>query len=449
MSDPVAIIGAGPAGLAAAQALASRGIACAVFDDSERPGGQYLRQLPVGWIRSPLLPRDRRMAALPDAVTHPLVSYHPDTTVWAFPEPKAVAYAGPVDSGRLRASAIIIAAGAQDRPCPLPGWTLPGVITAGGCLNQIKGQGLTPEGDVVIAGNGPLVLLTAAALLRAGARVRAVVEAGTPSRAALRTLHDLLACPEVIVQGIAYYAALFRAGVSVCEGWTVVRAEGTDRVERVVVAPLDEAGRPVAGRGLTVDASCLVVGYGLQPNTELTRLAGCAHTYVSERGGWVPVRTASLETSVTGLYAIGEAGGIGGADIARAEGKFVGETIAHRLGRGVAPSPRRLHRLERVRLALERLFALSAPLDLADPETLICRCEEITRAELLIAARADPDLVRIKVETRLSMGRCQGRNCLAPASAIVAAVHGRDVRTMAWPRMRPPARPIPVASLLT
>jgi NADPH-dependent 2,4-dienoyl-CoA reductase/sulfur reductase-like enzyme len=438
----VAIIGAGPAGLAAAQALADRGVRCVLFDDNLQAGGQYLRQLPPGFTRPRALPHDRQAARLLGVTRHELVDFRPETTVWAFPAPGTVAFAGTRASGRERVDAIVIAAGAQDRPYPFPGWTLPGVITAGGCLNLIKGQGRVPAGPVVVAGNGPLVLLTAASLLRAGARVVAVAEAGRPSARTASALPGLLAGPRLLAKGLAYRADLLRRGVKVLEGWTVARAEGETTVQHVALAPIGGA----AGRML--DASCLVIGYGLQPSTELTRMAGCAHAFQPGRGGWVPVRTAALETSVAALFAVGECAGIGGGEWAMAEGAFVGETVAHRLGFGAAPG-KRSHKLHRFRAALDRLYAAALPVA-ATPDTVLCRCEEVTAAEVEAAVRrVGPDLEQVKAATRVSMGRCQGRNCLAPVADILARAAGCGADGIAWPRMRPPARHVPIAALLS
>jgi NADPH-dependent 2,4-dienoyl-CoA reductase/sulfur reductase-like enzyme len=447
MTDPVVIVGAGPAGLAAARTLAARGIACVVLDDNARPGGQYLRQPPPG-VAAPRL--DPRGASLFAALDHALVEYRPGVTVWAAPAPLTLAYAGAGGSGRVRARAIVLATGAQDRPCPFPGWTLPGVIAAGGCLNLVKGQGMVPTGAVVVAGNGPLVLLTAAVLLRLGVRVRAVAEAARPTRRPGAALACAAAGPGVFARGIAYRARLLRAGVPYLEGTAILRAEGGDEVASVTLARVGPDGRPLAETARAFPADWLVTGYGLQPATELSRLLGCREVFSPSRGGWVPSRSPVLETSVAHVFAVGEAGGIGGADAAFAEGAFVARTIAARLGAGRAPRPSALRRVDRARKSLAALYALPAPIDLADRETIICRCEEITAATLDAAARrCDGDLGRIKTETRLSMGRCQGRNCLAPAAAIVASACGTGPESLPWPRARPPARPVPLDALLT
>lgn len=184
---PVIVIGAGPAGLACAQELVAGNRRVVLIDDNIQPGGQYFRQLPPGYSTAPRarLMRDKaRYDDLARVLDSPLLTHLPRTTAWSFPQPGTVAHAGPLGSGRIAGSAVVIATGAQERSMPFPGWTLPGVISAGGCLNLAKAHGLVPEGRVVVAGNGPLVLVAAATMAAAGARVTTVAEAQQSRRLA-------------------------------------------------------------------------------------------------------------------------------------------------------------------------------------------------------------------------------------------------------------------------
>lgn len=450
----VAIIGAGPAGLAAASALVGGGVACAVFDDNPQAGGQYFRQLPPGLAptgRDPV-PRDARAHGSLEVLSHPLVTHHAGTTVWSVPEPLTLAYAGPRGSGRFQANAIVVAAGAHDRPCPFPGWTLPGVISAGGCLNLLKGQALLPGRRVAVIGNGPLLLVAAHSLTKAGAEVVLVAEAVLATRQSARALGGLLAAPGLLAKGLSYRAALRLSGAVYREGWVAAEAQGDDRVEAVTVARLGAEGRPDRSDTLRIDVDALVVGYGLMPSGELARMLGCRHRYDRDRGGWLVERSDSLETDIPGVHVVGDAAGIGGAEIALAEGELVGAVLADRLGRGsTAPGGvrRKLARLERFRVALEAVYRLPHALDLATPDTIVCRCEDVTKERIAERARSGSGLAAIKVETRASMGRCQGRNCLSAIATIVAEAGSVPEAEVAWPRMRPPVRPVPIEALLS
>lgn len=449
----VAIIGAGPAGLAAASSLVRRGIACTVFDDNIQAGGQYFRQLPPGLHprSADPVPRDPRARDTIDVLAHPLVTYRPRTTVWSMPDEATLAYAGPTDGGRLRAAAIVIAAGAHDRPCPFPGWTLPGVISAGGCLNLLKGQGMLPGRRVAVVGNGPLVLVAAYSLHKAGANLVLVTEAARTTRKAHRAARGMLSAPRLAGKGLLYRAGILASRAVYREGWVAAEAHGTDRVEALTAARLRNDGTPDPTDTFRVEVDAVVVGYGLAPSGEFARMLGCAHRFDADRGGWIVKRSDDFETDVSGVYVVGDAAGIGGAEIALAEGDLLGAILARRIA-GLASDEarlrRRLGRLERFRTALEQAFSVGRPLDLTRAETVVCRCEDVTRASLVEAGQSF-DLSWAKVATRLSMGRCQGRNCLASAARILAATTGRPEADVGWPRMRPPVRPVPIQALLS
>ena len=451
----VLLIGAGPAGLAAAATLVQAGIAVTIVDDNDQAGGQYFRQLPAAFRVMPdaRLARDQHRALAALAVLdHPLVTFMPGTTIWSMPAQRVFSFSREGSSGRLRARAVILATGAHDRPTPFPGWTLPGVVSAGGCLNLVKGQGMVPGRRVAIVGNGPLLLVAAYSLLRAGVEVVAVAEAATAA-GLLRQTPRLLLSPRLLALGVGYRAAMLRAGVPLMNGHAVVVATGEQRVERIVIAPLDAHQVPRHERARTFAVDALITGYGLTPSTEIARMIGCTMRNEPLLGGWVPERSAALETSIEGIYAAGDGAGIGGVELAVVEGRLAGSAVAARLGRPIpgtlAGAVRQLRRLDRFRLALSAAYALPEPVALATDETTICRCEDITQGEIRKAARdCDGNLGRIKSSIRLSMGRCQGRNCLVPAATIVASECRVSLDSVRLPRMRPPARPIPIGSLL-
>jgi hypothetical protein len=335
-------------------------------------------------------------------------------------------------------------------------------MTAGAVQNLIKGQRVVPGSRAAVVGNGPLLLVVAAGLVRAGVCIETVSEAAPVHGRVWAQAARLAAAPSILRLGASYRAILLRAGVPYRTGETVVAAEGDGEVRAVTLAPIDAAGRPERARARRVEVDTLVVGFGLAPSVELTSLLGCAHAFDPLRGGWLPVRSPALETSVPGVFAAGDGAGIGGVELALVEGRLAGLGAALRLGRakpGRAEARRRSlvacrARLDRFRAGLERVFAPPASyLDILTEDTIVCRCEEVTWGEL--GARLAEDhgatatvMVRLKAATRAGMGRCQGRNCLATLAAIVARAQGLAVGELAWPRVRPPARPIPLGDLL-
>ena len=455
----LAIVGAGPAGLAAAAEAARYGVSVALLDESLRPGGQYFRQGPATRGR-PFLESRReaeRAHTLFSITAHPRVVFLPGALVWAAPEHKTLAFTQGGGANRLRAEAIVVAAGATDRAVPFPGWTLPGVIAAGGAQNLIKSQGVLPGRRAVVAGAGPLVLVVADSLRRAGVTVVEVLQAAPASRI-VPALPNLAAVPALLRRGLAYQFALARARIPLRWGWTVIEARGDGEVSEAVVAPIDRDGRVDRAQARAIRVDTVVVGFGLTPATELPRLLGCAHEWNPERGGWIPSRSADLETSVSGVFVAGDGAGIAGVEAALLEGQLSGLIAAARLGRcpraEATARGRRLRdglaRLARFRAGIEALYA-SPPdfLSLLDPETIVCRCEEVTARQLREGlARGLTSIDALKGATRITMGLCQGRNCLRTLVDLVARERRCEPADLAYPQTRPPARPVRLGDLL-
>ena len=455
----LAIVGAGPAGLAAATSALAGGLSVTLLDDNATPGGQYFRQPPPALRRAVSVPHDaehRRAEALFRALGHPRLRYLPGATVWDAPESRVLAFARGVESGRVRAEAVVLATGAVERPVPFPGWTLPGVLTAGGVQNLIKGQRILPGRRFLVAGNGPLLLVVAHSILAAGGTVVQVVESASFARAWHR-LPALLVAPDLLRRGLAYRLALRRADVPLRDGHTIVEVRGGNEVTEALVAPIDPDGRVDRAQLTRVAVDTVVAGFGLTPSVELPRLLGVRHRWDVARGGLVPERSADFET-VPGVFVVGDGAGIGGAEVALAEGRLVGLLAVARLGRGEGPRVAeeirslraRLARLHRVRDAIAALWAPPRTFAaLLTPDTVVCRCEDVTAGEVArLADESDGGVDVVKATSRVTMGRCQGRNCLVTVAEIVARARGVPPADLELPRARPPARPIPLGDLL-
>ncbi|MFG3151873.1 NAD(P)/FAD-dependent oxidoreductase [Streptomyces sp. NPDC048219] len=447
MRTELAVIGAGPAGLAAALAASARGVHVTVVDGAAEPGGQFYRQPApaLGARRARALHHGwRTWERLRDGLAASDVGVLTEHQVW-FVERRSGAFTvhalrGPGDDEpvAVHADAVLLATGGHEYVLPFPGWTLPGVLTAGGAQAMLKGALVVPGRTAVVAGTGPLLLPVAAGLAAAGVRVAALVESAAPGHVARHARALAGRLPE----GAGYAARLLRHRVRTLTRHTVVRAHGDDRLTGVTVAALDAGGhtRPGTERHLTCDT--LAVGHGMLPHTDLADGLGCRLDGTS-----VAVDTEQ-RTSVPGVWAAGEATGIGGAGLALAEGHIAGRSIAARL-RGTGPDPAGRAPAARTREALRTSAAALAAAfppparwtDRVTDDTVVCRCEEVTAGAVREAAGGlgAGDVRTVKLLTRAGMGWCQGRMC-APA---VAGLTG----CAPAPSRRPFARPVPLGVL--
>ncbi|MEU4114712.1 NAD(P)/FAD-dependent oxidoreductase [Kitasatospora sp. NPDC028055] len=439
----LAVVGAGPAGLAAAVTAADLGLRCVLLDGAGRPGGQYYRHPAPGLgARRP----DRLhhhwsvyagLAARLEA--HPRAEFRGGHQVWAL-ERTADGFAlhitrGPqaADRTTLRAGAVLLATGAYERQLPFPGWTLPGVVTAGGAQAMLKAGLVLPGRRIVVAGSGPLLLAAASSLVAAGAEVPAVVEASDYLGYARRP-GVLAAVPAKLVEGAGHGGALLRHRVRLRPRSAVVEAHGTDRVTAVTVARLDADWRPLPGTERRIACDALAVGHGLLPQIDLATELG-ADTATGPDGAVALRVDARLRTSVPGLWSAGETNGVGGADLALAEGELAAHAVA-----GVRPGRALLGRRARLREFAALMAAAHRPgpgwTGWLRPDTDVCRCEEVpvARIEEAVEELGAGDPRTVKLLTRAGMGWCQGRMC-GPAVACLsgAAEPGADRRPMACP----------------
>jgi len=445
----VVIVGAGPAGIAAAAALRDGTAEITIVDEAGQPGGQVHRMPAPGLaldmhrvLRAGHAAYQRFHATVGSLAGR--VRFRYDTLAWNVHGGELhLAGDGRLDS--LRYDALILAAGATDRVMPAPGWTLPGVFTLGAAQVLLKSQGCLLGGAVVFCGSSPLLYLAALQYLRMGGRVAAVIDS-TPFPAKFRAIPGMLEAPDLLAKGLLYLAQLRQRGVALMHGAAIEAMEGDQRVTAVRVRRAD-------GTSHRITCDAVAYGHGLRAETQLAELAGCALRYDPVHRQYLPVIDADGRAGQA-IYLAGDGCAIGGAEAAAISGTLAGLAAARDLGLAV-PQPdtatrhRRLARLHRFQHAAAGAFAW--PWDdaasLAD-DVIVCRCENVRAGEIRQSLRRPigvAELNRVKAATRCGMGRCQGRMCGPAAAELTAAMLGRTQAPLDRLRMQPPVKPFPIA----
>jgi len=448
----VLVVGAGPAGLAAACAVREAGADVIVVDERPSPGGQYFKPLAASqaFVGAPADRQYMNGLALTERARRLGVALWQGVSVWgAFPGLELAADVAGRGAVVFRLRRLVLATGAHEWVRPVPGWTLPGVMTTGAAQTLLRAYRVAPGRRVLVGGCGPLNLQVAAELAAAGVQVAACIEeapaAGFGRGHARALARALAADPGLVAQGLRHHATLLRAGVPVLHGATVVRVLGDGQATGVEVAPLCRDGPT---RHFEADAICL--NHGFLPNAELALQLG-ARARHDAKGAALVERDGEGRLSIPGVFVAGDGAGLGGARAALAEGEIAGRAAAAELGFQAgsdATARRSLARHRRFQAALWQVFTPAGEPPTPTPETVLCRCEGITFGAFAEArAQAESEggaatLPEIKRRTRLGMGPCQGRYCLASAHRHCGEPIAGEV-----PRSRPPSRPVSTGAL--
>lgn len=475
MKTELAIIGAGPAGMAAAEIAVDCGVDVTVIDEQPAPGGQIYRQPPDEFDVSDWL--EGRTYAVGKALLRRVqdddrIRWNTGSTVSSIlSAAEAVGEGrfrliidGPEGIRQLAAESVLIAPGCYDMPVLFPGWNLPGVMAAGGIQVFVKSQRFVPGERFLFVGSHPLQLVVADQLVQAGADVAGVLFAQSRRRAL-----KLLRFPAIVWRGrskllqtAAILSRLRRARVPVHFRETLLRANGSDCVDSVTVASVgpDGVADPAQSRDIACDR--LGICFGFLASSELARQAGTATRWDASRGGWIVTHDEWMQTSVPGLAVAGEITSVAGAEVAAEEGRLAAIGCALHLGR--------IDRLHADRLAGEPRSALASLnpfahllselswagdrcLDqwISDASINLCKCEEVTVGAFAEQLRCNPDITSAsaaKLLTRVGMGPCQGRYCHFAVTRLVARLSGEPEAAAGSFTARFPSKPLGISALV-
>jgi NADPH-dependent 2,4-dienoyl-CoA reductase/sulfur reductase-like enzyme len=445
-SYDLVIVGGGPAGLAAAALAARAGVQTVLFDENPGVGGQIYRAITSTPVRNRAVLGDDYWAgaALANEAKASGATIVNGATVWSLDPNRLVGISIAGQARLIQARRVIIATGSLERPFPIPGWTLPGVMTAGAAQTALKAQGLVPTGKTVMAGAGPLLWLLAAQLLRAGTKIEAVLE--TAPR--INWLRAMMHAPDFALspywsKGLALLREV-KAKVPVIRV-DRIEAHGKDKLGEVVF------GTSAGERRMKVDL--LLLHQGVVPNVNLALAAGVAHRWNGRQLCFEPVVDADFGTSAPGIAVAGDGAGIAGGTAAAERGRIAALAAVQALKPGatvpnVQTIRQKLAREEMGRAFLDTLYQPAPAFRRPTGDTIVCRCEEVTAQQV----RDTADLGcegpnQMKAFLRCGMGPCQGRLCGLTVTELIADQRQSTPEAVGYYRLRPPVKPITLGEL--
>jgi thioredoxin reductase len=451
----LAIIGDGPAGMAAAINAEKHGLSVLIMGEQHNPGGQIYRNIEkIDSDIEKILGSDySKGKSLIKEFRKANVNYLHGTEVSHLQAESGfvVSYISDGDARQIRANRIIIATGARERAVAIPGWTLPGVMAATAADILLKSNRIIPEGDTVLAGSGPLLLLVATHLISAGATIQAILDT-TPFS---NYLYSLMHFPKALLafktlnKGLQMQQQIRKSSVPVYRNVKKLAALGRDSIEYVRFQ--------CAGRTQQLKTNTLFLHNGLVPDTQMTLLLDCEHEWYDMQRYWKPAVDKWGNTSVNGVGIAGDAAGIAGANVAEISGYLAGLEAAYALKMiseqerdlKAKPLQKRLIQETQIRPFLDTLYKPNSDLLVPrDPNTIVCRCEEVTVDQIrksLDDGLLDPN--QIKAQTRSGMGPCQGRLCSLTVSEMIADYAKVDIYNVGCLRIRPPVKSMTLEQL--
>jgi NADPH-dependent 2,4-dienoyl-CoA reductase/sulfur reductase-like enzyme len=448
----VAVIGAGPAGLAAAATAAEQGLTVALLDEQAHPGGQIYRDVTrAGADRLQVLGNDYAAGrALAERFAQSTARHVGGAAVWQATRDRVIHYLKDGRSQSMTASRVILCTGAMERPFPIPGWTLPGVMTAGAAQILLKSAGVAPSQPVVLAGCGPLLYLLAWQYLRAGVGIGAIVD--TTQRGdylrALRHIVGALAGWRDVRKGLGLIRSIRGAGIPFYRGATELAVEGGERATALRFR--------VGAAAHRVQTDLVLLHQGVVPNNQITASLRLPHHWDDRQLCWVPQADAWGRLALDGFLIAGDGRGIAGGAAAALQGQLAGLTAAHDAGRlselehdrRAEPLRSALRRQLHIRPFLDTLYRPKIQHRVPADDVIACRCEEVSAGELRrMVALGCTGPNQTKAFTRCGMGPCQGRLCGLTVTEVIAQARGVSPAEVGHYRIRPPLKPITLQEL--
>lgn len=451
MQADLIVVGAGPAGMAATATAAEKGLRVLILDEQPRAGGQIYRDVErSGSKRIDILGQDY-LAGLPlaEGLAEPGITHVTGATVWQIEPDGTVAYSVDGRAAMAYGRRLLLATGALERSMPVPGWTLPGVMTAGAGQILLKESGVVAT-RAVLAGSGPLLYLIGAQMIRAGKPPLAMVE--TQSRSdlfgAMRYIGGAIRGWRYLAKGLGLLAEIRKAGVPRYTAASQIAVEGTDRVEA-----LDFVS---GGKRHRIECQTVFLHHGVVPNTQASRSLDLPHRWDSTQACFIPETDAWGRSEISTVFVAGDGAGIGGAKVAEHAGRLVAVAVAHDLqqistaerDRAAASICTEYDKDQAVRPFLDHAYPpYAGALQPAD-DTIVCRCEEVTAADVRrYASLGCKGPNQTKAFGRPGMGPCQGRYCGLTVTSLLAKETGQDMDQTGYFRIRPPLKPVTLGEL--
>lgn len=447
----IAVLGAGPAGMATATEAASLGASVLLLDEQPGPGGQIYRNVETASPQQrAILGRDyQKGSALSAALRASGADYRPDCTVWEVSRSGLVVFSQSGRADQIKADHLVLATGAIERPVPLPGWTLPGVMTAGAAQILLKSGGLVAKGAVLI-GSGPLIYLLAAQMIAAGSPPKALVETQTKRDlwSARPHIFGALQGWRYLAKGAALLARIRAAGVKRYCGAQDIALLGEGQLKTVQFA--------ARGKTHRIQTNLALLHMGVVPNTQISRLLRLNHSYDLQQRCFAPKVDTYGRSSVKNISIAGDGAGIGGAPVAALSGRIaaldaltqLGQLTHSERGQRAAPLIRKRQKELAARAFLDRAYPPSSQVLSPADDTLICRCEEVTAGQIRQFAQLGakgPN--QAKAFGRAGMGPCQGRFCGLTLTEILAKEAGQSQQETGALRIRAPIKPVSLGEL--
>lgn len=441
----VAIIGAGPAGMSAAITASEAGASVVVLDDKPRSGGQIYRNVEASPLAQPELlgPEYLSGAQLVAAFKQSKARHICGVNVWHVGDNGEILYSDAGNSRRLLARQVLIAIGAMERPFPIPGWHLPGVMSAGSAQVMLKSDGLVKDG-AIFAGTGPLLYLIVSQYLRLGVKVKALVDT-TPKQNYLSAMSEITGAFSgmgMMIKGLGLLNEIRQSETEVYRFASNLQVEGEQQVEGLRF----EAG----GQQHLVSSDHLFLHQGVIPNLNMSQAIGLEHHWSEQQLCWRPTLNAWGQSAKPHISVAGDSGGIVGAESSAAMGRVAALNQLANLdiiSRGAAqasaaPDLRFVAGQQRFRRFIDRLYRPRGQQRVPEhPDTVVCRCEERTVADLkqgFDLGATEPN--QLKSQTRCGMGPCQGRMCGTTVSELLAQWRDEPVSAVGYYRLRSPMR---------